>query len=737
VRIPLDFYRILGVPIQAIPEQIQQAYSDRLQQLPHYQHSSAAISARKQLLEEACTVLCDPEQRQEYDQKFLSQTYALDQPNQNQPNQNQPNQTQADPKAPEDGDRLADEPGLEVQDALIAGVLLLLHELGEYELVLKVGKPYVSRGILDLKRPYTGSALLEADIVLTLALAHLELGRQHVRQCHYVKAAYELMEGLDMLTREGLFSEVQSQIRADLYQLRPYRILELVALPLSEGSARNQGLSLLSEMLTERRGMDGTGNDQSGLSVEDFLKFIYQIRSYLTVAEQQELFEVESRRPSAAGTYLAIYALMANGFAQRQPALIRRAKVMLRRLNIHQDVFLEQASCTLLLGQTREALQALDQSHDYEALAFIREQSIDSPDLIPGIYRYTERWLQEEVFPHFRDLIDQPVRIQDYFADEQVQTYLEAMEADPTQFPLEPATPLADGSTMPGSLEKADLPPTAEPATQVPTRKQSLLDSPWDLPPLAQPVQVPPTRSFAVLPGGKNGYALDPAPLTLTEANRAEPEPTRTRRKPRPLPNSVYQRRLGLLLVVGGFSLIGMVAIAYYLWRQFQPPAPAPVTASAPVVAPNSPSPLPTTPVPPFNEEAAGDTSKLTPDQAKQVIQTWQQLKAGAMGKAYAVEDLKQVLAEPVLSSWQSAAAAGQAEQTYWQYQLNDLQVESVKNTSPDRTEVVAKVSETANFYGQDGQPQADQSYTDRYRVQYTLVRQGNQWLIKNMKVLR
>jgi hypothetical protein len=722
VRIPLDFYRILGVPIQATPEQILQAYDDRLQQLPHYQHSSAAISARKQLLEEACSVLSDPEQRQAYDLKFLSQTYALDR------------QDQAENTTLEGGEQPASElSGLEVQDSLVAGVLLLLHELGEYELVLKVGKPYVSRGILDLKRPYTGSALSEADIVLTIALSHLELGREHVRQCHYMQAAYELTEGLDLLVREGLFSEVQTQIRADLYQLRPYRILELVALPLSEQAARAQGLSLLGDMLTERQGMDGTGNDQSELSVEDFLKFIYQIRSYLTVDEQQELFEAESRRPSAAGTYLAIYALIANGFAQRQPALLRRAKVMLRRLNFHQDVFLEQASCTLLLGQTREALQALDQSHAYEALAFIREQSIDSPDLIPGIYRYTERWLQDEVFPHFRDLIDQPIRIQDYFGDDEVQAYIEALEADPTQFPFESAIPLSASPAPPVVSPEATA---SEPILQVPTRKQSTLDSPWNLPPLVQPVQVPPTRSFSALSGRKNGFEPE-TPLTVTEVNRAD-DSARSRRKLRPVPSSVYQRRLGLLLMVGVFSVAGIMAIAYYIWRQFQPPAPAPVAAIAPTIVPSSPSPspLPTTPVPPFNEAAAGAGS-LSTQQAKQRVETWQQLKASAMGKEYAVEDLKQVLAEPVLSSWQRAARAGKAEQTYWQYQLNGLQVESVKNINPERTEVVAKVNETANFFGQDGQPQPDQSYTDNYRVQYTLVRQGNQWLIKNMKVMR
>jgi len=43
------------------------------------------------------------------------------------------------------------------------------------------------------------------------------------------------------------------------------------------------------------------------LSLDDFLRFIQQLRSYLTAAEQQSLFEAESQRPSVA-TYLAVYA---------------------------------------------------------------------------------------------------------------------------------------------------------------------------------------------------------------------------------------------------------------------------------------------------------------------------------------------------------------------------------------------------------------------------------------------
>lgn len=743
MRIPLDFYRILGVPIQATPEQLVQAHNDRLQQFPHYQHSSAAIAARKQLLEEAYSILSDPEKRQNYDNQFLSKIYAR-----------YKEATPTDDSIPPPDDSL-DVSGIEIQDTQLAGALLLLHELGEYDLVLEIGKPYISRGILDLKRPYTGSALSEADIVLTISLAYLELGREYWRQLHYEQAAHSLQEGLEMLLREGLFSEVQSQIRADLYRLRPYRILELLALPLSDQAARSQGLSLLSEMLTERRGIDGTGNDQSGLSIDDFLMFIQQLRDYLTVAEQQEIFEAEARRPSAVGTYLAVYTLIAHGFAQRQPALIRRAKAMLRRLNIHQDVYLEQASCTLLLGQTQEALEALEQSRDYEALSFIREQSEGSPDLIPGIYHYTQRWLQDEVFPHFRDLAEQAVSVKDYFADPQIQVYLDALEADPPSAPLTEIANRAEKTTV----ESLELPKSPEAPLQSVTQKQSLLDPLWDFPSLPASDGVAPLRPLPLTRGGSsNGVpelSRQPKEPSLTVAERVTTGPSdkslRSRtQKSRPVPTTVYRLRLAGLLLLAAFMVGGIVAIAYTLWRNSHPPSPPQIAASPPAAALSpsptvspaaSPlpasittlsSPVPETTPPPSPIRAVA----LSPDQAQQVIQDWQRLKAAALGKEHATENLRQILVEPALSRWQGSAQEGQANQTYWQYQLNNLQVKSVQEVSPDLTKVVAQVSETAKFYRQ-GQLQSEQSYTDNYQVRYTLVRQGNQWLIKSMKVIQ
>ncbi len=421
MRIPLDYYRILGLPIQATVEQLSQAYRDRTLQLPRREYSEAAIASRKQLLDEAYAVLCDPEQRAAYDASFLTKTYEQDPTQQVALGFNGSEATDAavDPHTP----------SIEIKHEQFLGALLILQELGEYELVLKLGQPYLgTRDSINLDKGRLGDPqLVRPDIVLTLALACMELGREQWQQGQYENAATSLETGQELLLKEGLFPSVRGEIKSDLYKLRPYRILELVALPEENITERRNGLRLLQEMLQERGGIDGTGDDQSGLGVDDFLRFIQQLRSYLTAAEQQTLFEGEARRPSAVATYLAVYALIARGFAQRQPALISRAKQMLLRLGRRQDVHLEQAVCALLLGQTEEASRALELSQEYEPLAFIREHSQGSPDLLPGLCLYGERWLQKSVFPHFRDLANQKTSLKEYFADEQVQAYLESL----------------------------------------------------------------------------------------------------------------------------------------------------------------------------------------------------------------------------------------------------------------------------------------------------------------------
>jgi curved DNA-binding protein CbpA len=121
VRIPLDYYRILGLPILATAEQLKQAKSERLLQAPRREFSDNAVDSRARLLNQAYEMLSDPETRRTYDARFLANSQETD--------------SNVDPTTGEHS-------GLEIDidESRFLGALLLLQELGEYEWVLKLGR---------------------------------------------------------------------------------------------------------------------------------------------------------------------------------------------------------------------------------------------------------------------------------------------------------------------------------------------------------------------------------------------------------------------------------------------------------------------------------------------------------------------------------------------------------------------------------------------------------------------
>ncbi|NEP62315.1 MAG: DUF4101 domain-containing protein [Symploca sp. SIO2G7] len=764
MRIPLDYYRILGLPIQASAEQISQAYRDRTLQLPRREYSEVAIASRKQLLDEAYETLSEPEQRSAYDSNFLTKTYDQE-----------PEQALAAKSSSQgvvtNSDADSHSPSIEIKDQQLVGVLLLLQELGEYEQVLKLGQPYLSSSdSISLDKGRLGDPqLVRADIVLTLALACLELGREQWQQGQYENAATSLETGQELLLREGLFPSVRGEVQADLYKLRPYRILELLALPDESISERRNGLRLLQDMLQERGGIDGNADDQSGLGIDDFLRFIQQLRSYLSAAEQQNLFETEARRPSAVATYLAVYALLARGFAQRQPGLIARGKQLLMRLSKRQDVHLEQAVCALLLGQTEEASKALELSQEYEPLAFIREHSQGAPDLLPGLCLYGERWLQNSVFTHFRDLADQKVSLKEYFADEQVQAYLENLSDSagdtnnewavvesqkkayattassrgssgtkllttdkisltnnepvtvPSPWAREPATVTASRITHFGdttehsAVSGASSMPTAQRVVPTPTvRDPKVTGFPGEN--LQHQHRSDSTGKTNVVPSPSSRENLDSStPSNLQVLSKNSKPFSRTRR---PL--------LPTVLVLIGLGILGLVLIGPLMGRrtaELEGEQPQVELEQPPVEIPESDSPI------------TSPEGLLTEETARQVIQTWLSTKSNALGTEHQVEQLAQILVNPSLSNWQQIAEETKQNSAYWEYQ-HEVEVNSV-NTSdanPDQATVDAAVKEAGSFY-QNGELSQAESYDDNLRVQYDLVRQDGQWFIRDVNV--
>ena len=71
MRIPLDYYRILSVPVKATLAQLEQACNDRLLQQPRREYSEEAVTARQQLIQYSYQVLSNSDQRASYDAQFL------------------------------------------------------------------------------------------------------------------------------------------------------------------------------------------------------------------------------------------------------------------------------------------------------------------------------------------------------------------------------------------------------------------------------------------------------------------------------------------------------------------------------------------------------------------------------------------------------------------------------------------------------------------------------------------
>jgi hypothetical protein len=746
VRIPLDYYRILGIPFQVSAEQIDLAHADRGRQLPRQEYSQTAIIARQHLLDEAYQVLSEPDRRRDYDAQFFDPNPLLLNPESTAENLDSQGgeAAAASPEYPT--------PQITIAPADLVGALLILQELGEYELVIRLAETY-----LDLE-PTT-----RPDMILTLALAYGELSREYWQDKNYEQAASTATKALTWLEQEQMFPQVASEIRHDCDRLRPYRVLELLSQEKKPGLARQRGLNLLEEMLEARGGIDGQGDDRSGLGVDNFLRFIQQLRVYLTQAEQEKIWVKEAQRPSAVGNYLLVYALIARGFAQKQPAAIVAASDRLQQLQKHQDVSIERSICALLLGQTEQASTILETSQEQEILNYIKEQSGQSPDLLPGLCRYGERWLQTEVFCHFRDLVDQKASLKEYFAEEEVQNYLEELSGFPDEKvpvsvqekvgePLESEvtvlkthTPPTHLNPVPGATPMRESAYSSHSRTQKPSlarvngeRTSAAVPALRATP--QQETFTPYTQGNVVVKAADRQPALNPPrrrpsrsrPPAAGNSQQAAPETVKTSavtpKRRRPARRKLRLDRVAIL----GVGLVGTLAVLSLGVKAIvdsQSPLAAlqgeqlPISLNTPILE-----------IPSANAEVM-ERTPLDKETAKETIQAWLGAKSAAFGSEHQKEPLKEVLTGSALEIWQKRAAALQGN-NYWRYD-HQVDVRSVTNNAknPNLATVEAIVNEKAMYF-HNGKEMVERSYNESLKVRYDLVRQGDKWLIEKTQVL-
>ncbi len=715
MRVPLDCYRILGLTHLSGLDKIQQAHRDRLLSMPRREYSDAAIASRKRIIDKAYELLIEHISAP----KDSIADELSDRPN-DRPVTTLPPQVEADEKD-------------------FAGLLLILYELGESEKVLSLAKPYY-----DPEEAEYQSARIsphDPDLLLSVSLSFLDLGREYWKQGQYEAAASSLEAAQDLLLREGLFLSIRSEIQADLFRLRPYRILELLASPDNHANEHRKGMSLLQEMLEARRGIDGSGNDYSSLGIDDFLRFIQQLRSYMTAIEQQTLFEEEARRPSSVATYLAVYALIARGFSQRQPALIRRAKGLLVKLSAKQDIYLEKAVCALLLGQTEEASMAIENSSEDDQIAFIRQNSEGAPDLLPGLCLYSERWLQEEVYPHFRDLMSQIVSLKDYFADEQVQAYLEEL----------PNTALSSDWTSPVGGDRLGW-STPSPVEEPPARRDletSTINEPRlstyspEAPNRFQRSSTPVLERPSYSNANGRGNAVRDLPKSRRPSNVSSVRNNRNindaakeiNRSSHNSGHSASKRkfnfgRLVTVIVVAIALLAGSIWLVVWAVRALtgasRSEASIPLEKNlAPIVQAIKES----------NSVAIAQPGPLDKETATKVIETWQLTKTKALGKTYEDNLLEEILTDPALSDWKSRSKDLKASNSYLQYEVKSSDVDKVTPDGDTKAKVVAKISESRNYFNNGELDRSGSKDNANYTVEYDLVKKDNKWLIRDMLV--
>ncbi len=479
MRIPLDYYQILGVPESNLSG-LEQAYQDRLLQLPRQEYSDAAIESRKQLITMAYQVLSDPLQRAEYAATQISPALA-----------------EASEESP-----LYCRREIDIATEHFLGGLLILFEQGEYEEINTICMPYLGnngrnsnsgslhphplisvstsgnlRGDLvnnidpailaKLKHTATGAHIipLKPDIILAMVSSFYELGEREWGDRCYEAAVVHYETAKKILVQEDIFPQIQGQIDLKLDRLRPYRISCLVALPLDRLEQRRQGIRFLEELLESACANELKCQERFGLNSERTIEFIYQTLPHLTAAEQRNLFSQIARDAQQLGTkslngmqlactYLHVHALIVQGFAYRNPQLIYTAQQILQyRLSQRWDVTILQAICALLLGQTEEADRILKTATESAALLVIRQQSNGLTNLTRGLCFYVESWFKDEAFPYFRDLVtNSNSSLEAYFNDRDVQDFADRV-------------PAADGnitSWSASSPQLIDVPPSGD-----------------------------------------------------------------------------------------------------------------------------------------------------------------------------------------------------------------------------------------------------------------------------------
>ena len=388
MELPLDHFRLIGVSPSATSEEVLRAFQLRLDKTPDEGFTYEVLTQRSELLRLTADLLTNPESRREYENLLLNGASSLEFSSNRE----------------------------------VAG-LILLWESGAPKEAFKITR----KALQPPQTPALGSSR-EADLTLLAALTARDSAIQEQELRSYSNAADFLQDGIQLLQRMGKLVDKRKELEEDLAALLPYRILDFLSRDLNDQESHKKGLSMLENLIIKRGGLEGKNKSEHGeyLNQKEFEAFFQQIRPFLTVQEQIDLFLELQKRGSLEAGFLAFLSLTAIGFSRRKPEKLFEARRILKKLNLSGLDSMPIVGCLdLLLADIDQASARFISSSDEKLKDWLNSYPGNK---LEAICSFCKNWLENDVLVGFRDIDSKEVDLDSWFEDREIQEFIENLE---------------------------------------------------------------------------------------------------------------------------------------------------------------------------------------------------------------------------------------------------------------------------------------------------------------------
>ena len=610
-------------------------------------------------------------------------------------------------------------PDVTVEPVLLPGTMALLNQLGHYEVVIQMAEQVKNISTRDLKSTTKGTLRdYKRDVALAAALANCGLAKSALEGGSVSLGYARLEEAFGIMEKNGgrgLSLELYGDIAQALDDLKSDAVIDTL----------RESLDLVS--VTNRKGaieafVAMIKGSQPGITPE----FVSKVLGHMTSIELVESMDWMRMVGSDGGKspwltaevamYVGVAHLVA-GFAYRRPYLVAKArKVLIAAHRMQADVAIPMAVSEILLGEANAAIGILledermatklrgaahmsvqsakaypaDRLPDRdEVMAYVRYNSpAPTNDLLPGVCTFVQLWLSSVAFPRIRDTRERPVTpsLGDYFDAPGTSRFLMSKSRGFGNI-LGPIMSFfrrqADLLGVAGALAATTTAKAATVATEAPFQAASTLAK--------------------NLTATVNDKAVRKSASTVVRAATAV---------------------LGMYVVVQAYGAVSKRITRQQLTTTISGILSEPNTAKKRRVS--APKRLAravvSTPVP------------LSKENAKDLIETWLDIKSQAMGPRHITQDLNLVLDEPMLSAVTSEAREAAKSGWFWNIRPLKVRIDAIKAQSDGSMQVMATVDEKADLYATSGKH--GDHYTSQYRVEYAIVERKGEYKIASALVV-